>query len=74
MRVAEGEVTDTWRNIRNELDRMHLVTMTTSKGTVSQRSELTPGQRRILGTLKLGEPPRFLDFTPTADPERASAP
>ena len=35
-------VGDTWRNIRSKLDRMHLVTMTTSKGTVSKRSELTP--------------------------------
>ncbi len=28
--------------IRNELDRMHLVTLATSEGAVSQRTELTP--------------------------------
>ncbi|MDA8184101.1 MAG: IS1634 family transposase [Actinomycetota bacterium] len=67
LRVAEFEVGDTWRNIRNELDRMHLVTMATSQGTVSQRSELTPGQRHILGRLKLAEPPHFFDFTPAPD-------
>ncbi|MDA8071364.1 MAG: hypothetical protein M0Z82_07095 [Actinomycetota bacterium] len=44
---------DTWRNIRSGLDRIHLVTMTTSKGTVSKRSELTPGQRHIRGRLEL---------------------
>ena len=71
LRVAEIEVGDTWRNIRNELDRMHLVTFTTTSGTVSQRSELTPGQRRILGALKLPEPPRFFDFSPATDSEPA---
>jgi hypothetical protein len=68
LRVAEIEVGDTWRNIRNELDRMHLVTFTTTSGTVSQRSELTPGQRRILSALDLAEPPRFYDFTPAQEP------
>ena len=32
---------DTWRNIRNELERMHLVTLATAEGRVAQRSELT---------------------------------
>ena len=67
LRVAETEVGDTWRNIRNELDRMHLVTLATSEGTVSQRTELSPGQRRILQALQLPEPPRFYDFTPAAE-------
>jgi len=67
LRVAETETGDTWRNIRNQLDRMHLVTLATSEGTVSQRTELTPGQRRILKALQLPEPPRFYDFTPAAE-------
>jgi len=67
MRVAEVQTTQTWRNIRNELDRMHLVTLATSQGTISQRTELTPGQRGILNALKLPEPPRFYDFAPTPD-------
>jgi len=73
LRVAETRVGDTWRNIRNELDRMHLVTMATSHGTVSQRSELTPGQRHILGRLELAEPPRFFDFTLAPDPDPSPA-
>jgi len=73
LRVAEIEVGDTWRNICNELDRMHLVTMATSQGTVSQRSELTPDQRHILGRLKLAEPPHFFDFTPAPYPGLTSA-
>ncbi|MDQ2761350.1 MAG: IS1634 family transposase [Actinomycetota bacterium] len=67
LRVAETEAGDTWRNLRNELDRMHLVTLATSQGTVAQRTELTPGHRRILKALDLPEPPRFYDFTPTKE-------
>jgi hypothetical protein len=67
LRVAETEAGDTWRNLRNELDRLHLVTLATNEGTVAQRTELTPGHRRILKTLDLPEPPRFYDFTPAAE-------
>ncbi|MPZ74878.1 MAG: IS1634 family transposase [Nitriliruptorales bacterium] len=67
LRVAEIGVGDTWRNIRDELDRLHLVTLATSDGHVAQRGELRPGQRAILGALELPEPPRFFDFTPTSD-------
>ena len=71
IRVAEVETAQTWRNIRNELDRMHLVTLATSQGTISQRTELTPGQRQTLTALKLPEPPRFYDFAPTPEPAPA---
>jgi hypothetical protein len=67
LRVAETQTNDTWRNLRNELDRMHLVTLATNEGTVAQRTELTHGQRRILKALELPEPPRFYDFTPVTD-------
>jgi hypothetical protein len=66
LRVAETETRDTWRNLRNELDRMHLVTLATSEGIVAQRTELTHPQRQILKALELPEPPRFYDFTPAA--------
>lgn len=74
LRVAEVEAGDTWRNIRNELDRMHLVTLATSHGTIAQRTELTAGQRQILHNLKLPEPPRFYDFTPATEPPAAAEP
>jgi len=67
LRVAESTVGDTWRNIRDELERLHLVTLATTEGHVAQRSELTPGQRSILTALDLPEPPRFFDFTPTTE-------
>jgi hypothetical protein len=62
IRVTENTARDTWRNIRHELDRMHLVTLATADGRVAQRSLATDGQRAILHALDLPEPPKFLDF------------
>lgn len=63
IRVVENATGDTWRNARHELDRMHLVTLATNDGQVSQRTTLTHGQKTILTALDLPEPPRFFDFT-----------
>jgi len=63
IRVVENATGDTWRNLRHELDRMHLVTLATGDGQVAQRSATTPGQKTILAALELPEPPRFFDFT-----------
>ena len=62
MRVIENGTGDTWRNVRHELDRMHLVTMETAEGRVAQRSATTTGQAEILSALDIPEPGRFLDF------------
>jgi Transposase DDE domain len=64
IRVAETRTGDTWRNLRHELDRMHLVTFATADGRVAQRSALTGDQKTILTALDLPEPPKYLDFTP----------
>jgi Transposase DDE domain len=68
IRVIETAVGDTWRNIRCELDRMHLVTLATADGQVAQRSAATPGQQAILHALDLRESPKFLDFTLPSPP------
>ncbi len=62
-RVAETTTGDTWRNLRHELDRMHLLTLATADGRVAQRSATTTGQKTILDALQLPEPPKYLDFT-----------
>ncbi len=67
LRIVENATNDTWRNVRHELDQMHLVTLATADGHVAQRSATTAGQKTILGALKLPEPPRFLDFTVPSD-------
>jgi len=70
IRIIEHETSDTWRNIRNELQRLHLGTFTGPAGTCQQRTELTTRQQGILRTLKLAEPARFtrLDPAPAPDP------
>jgi transposase len=63
LRVLENATRDTWRNLRHELDRMHLVTLATDHGQVAQRSTITAGQKAVLHAVDLPEPPRFFDFT-----------
>ncbi len=67
MRVVENATNDTWRNVRHELDRMHLITLAAADGQVAQRSTTTAGHKSILAALKLGEPARFFDFTIPTD-------
>jgi Transposase DDE domain len=67
IRVTETATSDTWRNLRHELDRMHLVTLATTDGRVAQRSAATPGQQAILQAMGLPEPPKFFDFTIDAE-------
>lgn len=57
IRVTETRTGDTWRNLRHELDRMHLVSFATAHGHVAQRSALTGDQKTILAALDLPEPP-----------------
>lgn len=62
IRVAENATGDTWRNLRNELDRMHLVTIDTADGRIAQRTAITAGQHAILAALQLREPGLILDY------------
>ncbi len=63
VRVAETTACDTGRNLRQELDRMHLVTLATAEGRVAQRSTITASQKSILAALDLPEPPKYLEIT-----------
>lgn len=63
IRVAETTTGDTWRNVRHELDRMHLVALATADGRVAQRSATTAGQKTVLTALELPEPPKYFEFT-----------
>ena len=60
IRIAENQAHDTWRNLRDELQRMHLGTFTGPAGTSRQRTELTASQREILRALNVAPPPLFL--------------
>jgi len=62
IRIAEQQTGDTWRNLRDELQRLHLGTFTGPAGTSQQRTQLTARQRDILRALDVPEPPRFLQL------------
>jgi transposase len=68
IRTIEHTTGDTWRNVRHELDRMHLVTLETKEGRVAQRSMTTPRQGKIFAALDIAEPARFFDFELPAEP------
>jgi Transposase DDE domain len=74
VRIAENATGDTWRNLRNELERLHLGTFAGPAGTSRQRTELTAGHCSILRALQLPEPPRFLHLEPaeSAQPARGN--
>jgi hypothetical protein len=62
IRIAENQTGQTWCNLRDELQRMHLGTFTGPAGTSRQRTELTAGQKDILRALNVAQPPLFLDL------------
>ncbi|WXJ87075.1 IS1634 family transposase ISDha15 [Moorella humiferrea] len=60
IRVAETKVEDSWRNIRQTLERMHLGEFIGPDGRVLQRTETTPPQQHIFKTLGIKEPPQII--------------
>ncbi|MDF1597875.1 MAG: IS1634 family transposase [Acidimicrobiia bacterium] len=74
IRLAETATGDTWRNLRHQLDRMHLGLFAGPAGHVLQRTETTPGQAAIFKALGVNQPKQFLDITPAGtDKTPASA-
>jgi transposase len=59
IRIAEIKTGQSWRHIRAEMQRMHLVEIETKDGRILQRTELTPGQSNILKKLKISPPPKI---------------
>lgn len=64
IRIAETKTGQTWAEIRDELQRLHLGTFTGPAGSFRQRTELTTGQKKILAALDLPEPRRIVEATP----------
>jgi transposase len=64
VRICERQAHDTWRNLRRELERLHLVTLAGAAGEVQQTTRLTPEQRDILTRLQIEPPPRLTSLTP----------
>jgi hypothetical protein len=66
VRIIERQAHDTWRNLRRELERLHLVTLAGTAGHVQQTTRLTPEQRNILAQLGVEPPPPLTSLTPAA--------
>ncbi|MGH2846396.1 MAG: hypothetical protein ACRDL0_10350 [Thermoleophilaceae bacterium] len=60
---SERQAGDTWRNLRRELERLHLVTLQGAAGQVQQTTRLTPEQLHI-DQLGVEPPPRLTSLTP----------
>lgn len=65
IRIAETGTDETWRNVRREMDRLHLVRLEGPAGEVLQRTETTSRQAAFLKALSIAEPPRILGLAPT---------
>ncbi|MGO9972334.1 MAG: IS1634 family transposase [Solirubrobacteraceae bacterium] len=72
IRIAENQAQDTWRNLRDELQRLHLVTLAGQAGHSQQRTELTTHQQQILRALHLEAPPLFLRLAAGEQAESAA--
>jgi len=60
IRLVEQATGDTWRNLRNELDKIHLGRFVGPAGEVAQRTELTSRQVAIFRAAEVAEPPRYV--------------
>ena len=68
LRVIENTAGDTWRNLRHELDQMHLVTLATSAGQFAQRSATTPAQQNTSAGPRPARTPQVLRLHPPRQP------
>ena len=66
IRVAEVSCSDTWPNLRRELQRLHVGTFEGPAGTYRRRTQITRAQRDILSALKLSEPPEIQELRAAA--------
>jgi hypothetical protein len=66
IRLAENATRDTWRNLRWELENMHLGEFRGLAGTVQQLTAPTSAQAAIFHACGVEEPARFASLTPTA--------
>lgn len=60
IRIAENTTGETWRNLRAEMDKLHLGRFAGPAGEVAQRTEITPRQTAIFKAAGVAEPPRYV--------------
>ena len=60
IRIAENATGETWRNLRAEMDKLHLGRFGGPTGDVRQRTETTIRQAAIFTAAGVAEPPRYV--------------
>ncbi|MGF1597936.1 MAG: hypothetical protein ACFCVK_13550 [Acidimicrobiales bacterium] len=68
IRVAETATGDTRRNLRHQLNQMHLGTFTGPAGTLKRRTATNTTQTRIFSALDIAEPREFSELRPDTAP------
>ena len=68
VRVAERATGQTWPTIQRDLDRIHLIDLAGSSGTVQQRTELDDDQHAIYTACQVPPPPVIHTFQPSPEP------
>ncbi len=63
VRVLENRADDTFRNMRQTLDRIHAVTVESQGARLVRRTQLNQDQKNLFRKLKVPEPPKILDFS-----------
>ena len=64
IRMAEIETNQTWREIRHQMQQIHLIQFSDQKNRILQHTELTNNQRNILKKLKIKPPKRIVSIEP----------
>jgi hypothetical protein len=70
VRIAENATGETWRNLRTEMDKLHLGRFVGPAGEIAQRTEISPRQAAIFKAADVAEPPRYVRV---ATPQAGSA-
>jgi transposase len=69
VRVAERATGQTWPTIQRQLDRIHLIDLAGSAGTVQQRTEIDDDQHALYTACQVPPPPQIHAFQAAASPE-----
>ncbi|MFQ5518032.1 MAG: IS1634 family transposase [Acidimicrobiia bacterium] len=64
IRIAETGTGDTWRNLRHQLNQIHLGTFCGPAGTIKRRTATTHAQARIFAALNITEPQEISKLQP----------
>ncbi|WP_245001206.1 IS1634 family transposase [Caldalkalibacillus thermarum] len=66
VRIVEVDTGESWRKVRDELQRLALGHFSSKNGDLYQCTEITAKQRQIFAAVGVEPPPRFLEIQPNS--------